>query len=423
MAEPSLPQAGKDRGTWGTKLNTYLGWLKDQTTDAAASVTTEATARRSADQFRKPTKLGDLIKPLPTVQYPAANFTGGTTPTVATSAPTLTGTTLSDYTAPGYHYTATPSLYTTGYGIFKATAYTGGLSTTMIETQHSGTRAVIRFFPLATMLIQVFIDDQPLFATPPTVAAGATYIDLNFAARGTRNIRIAMHGNCLFGGIYTPTYETLTQPPRRFRLGLYGDSYAGHQNEVTLDSPAYHMMLATGWDVYELSQAGTGYINNASGTQGRTIYNDTGRVAQINTYDLDALLVVGSINDSGSPNNVQAAATTFLASVATLRPTMPVIVAGAEPCIQAGGSLPASYAQVNTAVQAAATTAPNVVKFIDWYTEDWLTGNGRVGATASNGNQDWFIGADGLHLNIEGSKNFGRRLAASLSDAPYGKVA
>ena len=418
QADIDAAQADADAAqTDATAALSGLGSKADTT-----ALTAETTTRGTADQQRKVTRFGDLIAPLSTTQYPAANFTGGTTPTAVTVAPSLTGTVLSDFTvSASYHFTASPLLYATGYALFKGSPYTGGLSTAMVETTHSGTRAVIRVLPLATQLMQVFIDDKPLFATPPSVTAAVTYIDLNFATRDTRNIRIAMHGNALFGGIYAPTYETLTQPARRFRLGLYGDSYAGHQNDVTLDSPAYHMMLATGWDVYEMSEASTGYVNNGGGTQGRTPYGEATRLAYINTFDIDAMLVVGSINDNGSVGSVQAAVTAFLTATAALRPTMPVIVAGAEPVIAAGTSLPSTYAQVNDAVRTAALAAPNVTKFIDWFVEDWLTGNGRVGATAGNGNQDWYIGADGLHLNIPGSRYIGLRLVAALADAAFGK--
>ena len=130
-----------------------------------------------------------------------------------------------------------------------------------------------------------------------------------------------------------------------------------------------------------------------------------------NTYDPDAMLIVGSINDSDV--GLQPIAAAAYAAFAAARPDMPLIVAGPEPY-----DVFATPVATNNAVKAAALAAPNVLHYIDWYVDDWINGSGNTGAPAGDGNADWIIGVDGVHPNLAGFRYLGLMFAEALRGLP-----
>lgn len=192
-----------------------------------------------------------------------------------------------------------------------------------------------------------------------------------------------------------------------FRLGLTGDSYADSGIGPYYGGPAQTLRQLTGVNVIPLGQGSTGYTNDgsSSGDLTKEVFGGTNRLAAIAGAELDALIVVGSINDGGStPAATKAAALAFYAAVSPL----PVIVVGVEPLYDAADPTYAGWDALNDALIEAADEAPNVIGFVDWRGEDWLTGTGSQSNIQYDGNQDWAIGdvagTDTIHPSHAGWK-------------------
>lgn len=192
-----------------------------------------------------------------------------------------------------------------------------------------------------------------------------------------------------------------------FRLGLTGDSYADSGIGPYYGGPAQTLRQFTGVNVIPLGQGSTGYTNDgsSSGDLTKEVFGGTNRLAAIAGAELDALIVVGSVNDGGStPVATKAAALAFYAAVSPL----PVIVVGVEPLYDAADPAYAGWDALNDALIEAADEAPNVIGFVDWRGEDWLTGTGSQSNIQYDGNQDWAIGdvagTDTIHPSHAGWK-------------------
>ena len=192
-----------------------------------------------------------------------------------------------------------------------------------------------------------------------------------------------------------------------FRLGLTGDSYADSGIGPYYGGPAQTLRQFTGVNVIPLGQGSTGYTNDgsSSGDLTKEVFGGTNRLAAIAGAELDALIVVGSVNDGGStPVATKAAALAFYAAVSPL----PVIVVGVEPLYDAADPTYAGWDALNDALIEAADEAPNVIGFVDWRGEDWLTGTGSQSNIQYDGNQDWAIGdvagTDTIHPSHAGWK-------------------
>lgn len=85
-----------------------------------------------------------------------------------------------------------------------------------------------------------------------------------------------------------------------------------------------------------------------------------------------------------------------------------------------GGSVPAATTAANTAIAAACTavlpTINGAVPFIDTLTVPWMTGTGRAGALAGNGNSDVMCWTDGAHPTPEGHLLYGTRIARRIQE-------
>ena len=95
------------------------------------------------------------------------------------------------------------------------------------------------------------------------------------------------------------------------------------------------------------------------------------------------------------------------------------MVVGVEPLYDEGDPTYADWDAINDAIREAADESPNVVGFIDWRGEDWLTGAGCVSAPAyDGGNQDLLIGdlagTDTVHPNLAGQQYLWGRIVARL---------
>lgn len=202
---------------------------------------------------------------------------------------------------------------------------------------------------------------------------------------------------------------TLLTPGERapFTVALTGDSYSDSGIAPYYGGPSEALRHFTGWNVIPLGQGSTGYTNDgtSSGDATKQVYGGAARVAALEASNPDVVLVVGSVNDgAASAAAVKAAALAYYANLAPL----PVVVVGVEPLYDASDPTFATWDANNTALAEAAAEAPNVIGFINWRGEDWLTGTGSLSNPQYDGNQDWSIGdqagTDTIHPNHWGWK-------------------
>ena len=122
------------------------------------------------------------------------------------------------------------------------------------------------------------------------------------------------------------------------------------------------------------------------------------RVAtDVTPHDPDVVLVVGSINDSGTPTQVQAAAVDTFAQIAAATPNAKIIVIGPQYGTY-GGPSNATCDTMQSGLANAAAVSPNVIGVISMY--GWLTGNGKIGTASTStpkGNSEIYLATDGIH--------------------------
>lgn len=263
--------------------------------------------------------------------------------------------------------------------------------------------------------IWVSIDGKPISADPFIIKVADTATSQPFVTIDTGNpdapfvrydITLGWGAN-LIQIINEPGALMTAGEAPTFRLGLTGDSYADSGIGPYYGGPAQTLRQFTGVNVIPLGQGSTGYTNDgsSSGDLTKEVFGGTNRLAAIAGAELDALIVVGSVNDGGStPAATKAAALAFYAAVSPL----PVIVVGVEPLYDAADPTYAGWDALNDALIEAADEAPNVIGFVDWRGEDWLTGTGSQSNIQYDGNQDWAIGdvagTDTIHPSHAGWK-------------------
>lgn len=263
--------------------------------------------------------------------------------------------------------------------------------------------------------IWVSIDGKPISADPFIIKVADTATSQPFVTIDTGNpdapfvrydITLGWGAN-LIQIINEPGALMTAGEAPTFRLGLTGDSYADSGIGPYYGGPAQTLRQFTGVNVIPLGQGSTGYTNDgsSSGDLTKEVFGGTNRLAAIAGAELDALIVVGSVNDGGStPVATKAAALAFYAAVSPL----PVIVVGVEPLYDAADPAYAGWDALNDALIEAADEAPNVIGFVDWRGEDWLTGTGSQSNIQYDGNQDWAIGdvagTDTIHPSHAGWK-------------------
>ena len=148
----------------------------------------------------------------------------------------------------------------------------------------------------------------------------------------------------------------------------------------------------------------------------------TQRIARVAAAPIDALVVNGSINDNllFSPAQHLAAVEAYVDRVAAVRPDLPIVLVGIEPVQQGRAATAEEKADFDAKTQNLRSMVGrnNVVGFIDPYTEHWLTGTGSVTSPKGDGNQDQYIGPDGVHLTATGQNYYQDLIKERLADLP-----
>lgn len=301
----------------------------------------------------------------------------------------------------------------------------------------TGRRFAIRYVTVGRSDSMVWIDGSPASTKPfSSVEASGKGTDdwIVVTMPEVRTVQVRFAGPFYFSGVEFPADEevsVLARPPT-FTLGVVSDSYY----ETSLDKESMSMSAAptlatiTGFRVWNMAQGGTGYLNNGDdpvgesfrGIAGTTRYGSSERMTALENAPIDALLVNGSIND-GPPFSLaehRRAVDQYLRQVEARFPTLPVVLVGLEPVSTSVlPDQPASpFDEMNQTLEDMAAEYENVVGFVDPYTANWLTGTGSTREPRGDGNQDRFIGRDGIHLNGAGQEFYQRRIVEELSRLP-----
>jgi hypothetical protein len=295
---------------------------------------------------------------------------------------------------------------------------TAGLTSFETEFWTRGGACAIKFRNFASSDFQVYADDMLLFSqwqNFPT-SAGYKYLPISFKDGQPHRIRV-LHGDNGFVGVVSPNSDDIFAAAPRFRLGVLGDSYV--QGAGTASEPGHvmaggicgHMAHRWGWEVFNLGQGTTGY--KAEGVGGaRSRYGSSQRLAALNAYKYDAIMVFGGGNDSSEDANDVATnyALPLWHAIKVAHPNATLIVVG----VQCPNLFPASgMTALNTALRTAALASPDVDVWVDmreptfWVTDD---------------SKDIFITSEfpaSIHPGKAGADNIVARLEYELRPIPY----
>jgi lysophospholipase L1-like esterase len=303
---------------------------------------------------------------------------------------------------------------------------------------------------------RIWVDGLPIstaYATAAVTASSTNLLKLDFGSVGSRVIELEVQ-DPEFGGVWIEPTATLTRTKLRrpLLMGL-GDSITGGANGVAAgDTWLRYAAQILGCDWSNVAIGGTGYLT--SGTQFRDrITPDMVPQAP------DAVVVFGGYNDSAQTQQaVQDEATYVLGQLRAQLPNTLIIAVG---CWLLGHSPAAAFFNVDAAVKSAAAangvpfislidplqragsapawatataynagdmvvangvvwkcmtshTSPGSFATTNWRATTFITGTGRVGATAGNGSADVVISTDGTHPTADGHRALGYHLAQEI---------
>ncbi len=340
--------------------------------------------------------------------------------------------TLSSANSGGTPNPATGAEYTIGNSVYKNAD---------VSFDFTGTRFAVEYRSYTAGDAQIWVDGHPVSGSPVDAinqgsGASRNWIVVTLPQR--RTVRVRFAGPLVFTGVHSPSADSavIKASPAPFTLGVVSDSffepcYAGRCQSR---SAAPMLSSLTGFRVWNMAQAATGYINDGSGTyadqtgDGRgypgnhsSPYGSASRLTALKNAPIDALLVNGTINDQSvwSPGQHLAALEKLLDDVEAARPDLPVVLVGVEPLYYARRTWRlAHYSALTANFAGMVGRHENVVGFIDPYTHPWLTGSGYAGHQVGDGNQDQYVGKDGIHLNGDGQEYYQDRIADELEEMP-----
>ena len=252
--------------------------------------------------------------------------------------------------------------------------------------------------------------------TPYSAPGSATYdITIEWPTSRPRTITIlkTWGEQMITPGSITNTIYKITRNKGR-KLGIIGDSY-GKSDGNALDGNAYKLALSLGYlDICPSLQGGTGYYATGAAGQGRRSFG--GRFAdEIASYGFDDIIVTGSINDLPIAlpgvlrSDVLSAIRDFYSKVFSANSKARVHCFG---CQYPDPTKTATYDALNAEIFSVISEFP-AVNF--YSTSGWLTGTGKSGSVANNGNRDIYRHSDGDHMTDIGYSYFAERQKLSIN--------
>ncbi len=438
----------------GATASTYVVAGEDAARTLTVAVHAEAPGVAAADVISAALPVPAVTQPRTTfaeLMVPASNTPWPTTQvrhTAGLVAPAWGTTVRTRWDAPGaFTHSLTPkpafTVASIAYGQDWARASTGaeypGTNASVKNADVSFTvtarRFAIAYQGTRTMDAMVWVDGRPVAAQPipsqsPTTGYAANWITIELPERKTVTVRFA--GPLVFTGVDAPAADNVVvkaaTPP--LTVGVLSDSFFEICSEALCHSRAAAPMLSTrtGFRVWNLAESGTGYLSPSSaptyGEYRPGVFGSTRRLEAIAAAPIDVLLVNGSINDASAPSYSATAhaeaVNKFLTDVARIRPDLPVVLVGVEPL----GIWQTPYWDARARAMTANLAATvgrhqNVVGFIDPYTDRWFTGTGSIVNPKGDGNQDRYIGTDGVHPAAAGVAYFVDRIIAELGPMSF----
>ncbi|RYJ01098.1 MAG: SGNH/GDSL hydrolase family protein, partial [Actinomycetales bacterium] len=304
-----------------------------------------------------------------------------------------------------------------------------------VEFTVTGRQFTIRYLAAQATDAMAWVDDQPVAAQPfdtPDYTELGSFRWLTITLDRPRTVKVRFAGPAVFSGVEHDSQDPvrLSKAPRRYTLGVVGDSYYESTIGDGWRSSAAPVELSTltGFRVRNLAQGGTGYLNDATGAALKgdfgvpghyaTPYGSEQRLAEIADAPVDALLVNGSINDGPPFTRLQhrKAVKDFLDDVHRVRPELPIVLVGVEPVVfwYAPDVSLKPFLDLEENLRCEMRTHPQVRGVVQPYRENWLTGTGYVDRPMHDGNQDEYIGKDWIHPTAAGVAFYQRKVVAAL---------
>lgn len=271
-----------------------------------------------------------------------------------------------------------------------------------IETVASAqTVRIWLYTTVATSDMMIFVDGQKLQpADIVFTTAGVQQVEIVFATARTRTLKVVFSGNQSFVGLGAPSgIFTAPAPAKRVRCAVVGDSYVQGVSPSNVFAGGFAQRFAhrTGWDVYNLGIASSGYKAVAA-NDATTPYNSTERKNALAAIgNLDVIIFFGTANDQGqSQSDVQSAANAAWTAAKTAYPNATLIVVGVE------SGLGSTYSTLNGWVVSAAQANASVDAVLDLRTDAVTYGTGYAGSPTGDGTADLYLSTDNLHMTVAG---------------------
>lgn len=247
------------------------------------------------------------------------------------------------------------------------------------------------------------------------------YIKLTFGSRAMRYFELDCGGSAYLVGIRTANeYKPMPWPqPDGLRGLIHGDSFVwtvsdSGDDDTGLSGPLGITLrnLLGQSDTIACGIGGAGWM--APVVKDRSWFNDA-VAANVVARAPDFIIDHGGGNDSSmsfTQAEYQALVETWLSAVLTAKPETIIFMAGPVIISEPG----AQHLVIAAAKQAAAALYPKNVAYLDNFTDKWVFGTGRQGATVGNGNRDWVCGTDNGHPTMEGHVALAGRITRAVSE-------
>jgi hypothetical protein len=259
--------------------------------------------------------------------------------------------------------------------------------------------------------IEVLVNGEQV--SPPTIPTGGAWMLFDWnGKRSLRRYTFRGQGGMTIKTIKRNAVDSLFAPKRDndVKAVWLSDSYG---QSIGPDGIAILPMLTCdllGWKVAASVEGGSGYDQPNPAT---TVASFKERVPDIIAANPDVVILAGGHNIRDSGTEPQSILDTIKA-IQTGLPGIPILVFGAFYGVVPGES---GYLVENAALANACTlTGATYLS-----TSGWITGTGRVGSPANDGNADVIISSDGIHLESTGIG--GNYFAARCADAITNSIA
>lgn len=303
-----------------------------------------------------------------------------------------------------------------------------------VEFESDLTELGIHFTNRGNMCCWVTVDDQlistgPIFAILPDGEC-SVHVTTPFSPGTKHTWKIGLPKG-YWRGLSTNRDAAFVPTPRKFQLAMVSASIIqgvevqnaagpGLAGELSSWSPAGQIEMRCGIDVWRMAQAATGYGAEGDGFGSAGLFGSDERISALAAIPgLDAIAVwdTGLSDDTSSPAAIAGlidAAQSCWTAMNRAQPGVPLIVIGFHrPTANLIGT---GLDTANTRLKEAAERHTGVTAFIDAFNESPITGTGRDGSPAYDGNADLLVASDGVHLTAAGAQVMGEFFAQKIGD-------